>query len=126
MNTHTFLNILLANAMIWMFIDYVPSHYIIFYWIVSRMISRLIKHIYNIYINMGMRFELIWLDYFRFTSFYLFLPLEAILSYALLYCIFPEIKKNSPVLYRYNEDIHIDYILFVFDFSKIYQPKKTI
>lgn len=57
-----------------------------------RIVERVIKHIYNIYINMGLRFELIWMDYFRFSSFYVMYPLELLCSYTVIYMLYNDIK----------------------------------
>ena len=92
---HTLVNIILANWIVWGVFEIQGTHYAIFYWIVIRLVSRLQKHIYNIYINMGMRFELLWLDYFRFTNFYIMLPTEFAWSYFVIYSLFGDICEKG-------------------------------
>jgi hypothetical protein len=79
--------------MLWFVVDLVPNHPIVFYWMGIRLIERSIKHLYNVYINMGLRFELIWFDYFRLTAFYVLYPIEVIGSYTVLYFLFDQIKE---------------------------------
>jgi len=87
------MHILISSWMLFLVIELHPTHFIAFYWMLIRLTERSIKHIYNIYIQMGLRFELIWIDYFRFTSFYVLYPMEVICSYVVLYFMFPFIKR---------------------------------
>mmetsp|Transcript_24910 Transcript_24910/g.27561 ORF Transcript_24910/g.27561 Transcript_24910/m.27561 type:complete len:167 (+) Transcript_24910:197-697(+) len=89
---HTFMHIVISSWMLWLVIELHPSHFINFYWMLIRLTERIIKHVYNIYINMGLRFELVWLDYFRFSSFYVLYPLEVICSYIVIYFLYPHIR----------------------------------
>ena len=86
------MNIFVANFMIWGILELKKDHYFCFCWILARLVTRIIKHVYNIYINMGLRFELVWLDYFRFTSFYVLYPLENICSYILIYFVIDDLR----------------------------------
>jgi hypothetical protein len=120
-------NIVLANWIVWGVLELQNVHYMIFYWIVIRLVSRLQKHIYNIYINMGMRFELIWLDYFRFTSFYLMLPLEVLWSYVVIYNLFDYIKTNGTVWYTIPEiNFDLDNSLLAFFYVCVSIPSKLL
>ena len=120
---HTFVNIMIANWMVWGVIEIQNTHYIIFYWILIRIASRLIKHVYNIYINMGMRFQIVWLDYFRFTSFYLMLPLEVMCSYLVIYFLFSDIRLNGPKFFKIESiDFVVDYTLLIFMYFTISIP----
>lgn len=40
-------------------------------WVVLRCISRTIRHVYNAYLALNLKFEYYWVDYLRMTSFYL-------------------------------------------------------
>lgn len=86
------MHILIANWMIFGVLELQPTHYVAFFWIIIRVTERTIKHVYNIYINMGLRFELIWIDYFRLMSFYVLYPLETGISYAVIYSLYDDIK----------------------------------
>lgn len=79
--------------MLWFVIDLEPTHPVVFYWMVVRLVERSIKHVYNVYINMGLRFELIWFDYFRLNAFYIIYPIEVLSTYVVLYYLFDEIKE---------------------------------
>lgn len=81
------INILISNFMIFGIIykETFNNSYI-FYWIGARVISRGIKHMYNFYIYTLGRFQIVWMDYFRFNSFYIIYPAELItMAVALFY-----------------------------------------
>ena len=52
----------------------------------------MIRHFYNAYSAMDLKFEVYAIDYIRMTSFYLLYPLEYILSLWLVVKTLPEIS----------------------------------
>ena len=79
--------------MIWGVLDISPNAAdFAFSWVLIRLIQRSFKHFYNIYVNMGLRFEVIYLDYIRFYSFYLLIPVELLLSYQIILNSYSDIE----------------------------------
>mmetsp|Transcript_31013 Transcript_31013/g.30560 ORF Transcript_31013/g.30560 Transcript_31013/m.30560 type:complete len:174 (-) Transcript_31013:63-584(-) len=116
---HVFMHHLTTTWMLWFVIEMSPNHYINFYWMAIRVIERIIKHVYNVYIAMGLRFELVWLDYFRFSSFYVLYPLELLCSYAVIYHLYPDIRK----LFEYDlGGFTLDYGVCIFMYIGISIP----
>lgn len=95
------INILVSNFMLFAIIERFKT-YASFYWISARVLSRGVKHMYNFYINTLGRYEIIWMDYFRFNSFYLLYPVELITMGAAVYISRTEME-NSPKIFEYGE-----------------------
>lgn len=51
--------------------EFKPNAMITMTWVVLRCISRTIRHVYNAYLALNLKFEYYWVDYLRMTSFYL-------------------------------------------------------
>lgn len=62
------------------------------YWVLLRCLSKIIRHFYNAYSAMDLKFEVFAIDYLRMTSFYIMYPLEYILSLVLVFRTLPHIK----------------------------------
>ena len=76
---------------------------------------------------MGLRFELIWLDYFRFTSFYTLLPLELGCSYAVVWHLYGLIKPTLKPFHTFElfeQNIVIDYSVVIMLYVLISIPRK--
>ena len=96
LRNHIIIQIIVANWVAWGVLDCNESpaktEYLSFAWVIMRLSQRALKHLYNIYIDMGLRFEIIYFDLFRFNSFYVLVPLEFMLSYALIVQNFAQIQ----------------------------------
>ncbi len=57
-----------------------------------RCFSKIVRHFYNAYIAMDLKFEVYAIDYIRMTSFYVIYPAEYILSLILVIQTLPAIK----------------------------------
>ena len=55
-------------------------------------ISKIVRHFYNAYSAMDLKFEVFAIDYIRMTSFYIIYPLEYIYSLTLVINTLPVIK----------------------------------
>jgi Protein tyrosine phosphatase-like protein, PTPLA len=62
------------------------------YWVILRCVVKIIRHFYNAYAAMDLKFEVYAIDYIRMTSFYVLYPLEYLLSLTLVIKTIPEIK----------------------------------
>ena len=62
------------------------------YWVILRCLAKIMRHFYNAYSAMDLKFEVYAIDYVRMTSFYVFYPLEYILSLWLVIRTIPHIK----------------------------------
>ncbi len=62
------------------------------YWILLRSSSKIVRHFYNAYLAMDLKYELYFIDYFRMTSYYLLFVAEYIISLVLVIQTLPVIK----------------------------------
>lgn len=64
----------------------------IMHWVILRCVSKLIRHFYNAYLAMDLKFEVYVIDYIRMTSYYIIYVLEYIYSLILVIVALPELK----------------------------------
>ena len=57
---------------------------------------------YNFYINTLGRYEIIWMDYFRFNSFYLLYPAELITMGGAVYISIAKAKEENLIIFEYE------------------------
>ena len=62
------------------------------HWVILRCVQKIIRHFYNAYSAMDLKFEVYAIDYIRMTSFYFLYPLEYIYSLVIVLDVLPEIK----------------------------------
>ena len=82
------------------------------YWIAIRCINKQIRHLYNTYSAMGLKFTLYGFEFFRTTSFYVIYLVEYALINIMVLTALPEV---SPVLIPElpSLDSKFFYILFL-------------
>ena len=93
---------------------YQNSHYATL-WMVSRCVNKAIRHFYNAYLHMDLRFEIYSIDWFRMTSFYLTYTFEFLVGSLIVLTTIPELKKEPKVFRISALNFNIDY-LFVLVF----------
>ena len=54
------------------------------YWILLRSTSKVVRHFYNAYLAMDLKYEVYFVDYFRMTSYYLLYVAEYLISLTLV------------------------------------------
>ena len=69
---------------------------------------------YNFYIYTLGRFEIAWMDYFRFTSFYILYPLELLALSVAVYYLRSEMIKFYPFEEYKNHYVNYMYIAGIF------------
>ena len=111
---HTLINILVSNFFLLAILNQFEFHQASFYWISARVLSRGVKHMYNFYIYILGRFEIVWMDYFRFTSFYLLYPLEVLTMAVVVYCLREEMIKHYPFSEQNNIYVNSLHIAGIF------------
>jgi hypothetical protein len=75
-------------------------------------VNKIIRHFYNAYLHMDLRFEIYPIDWFRMSSFYVTYSLEYLISLLVVVTAIPEVKK-SPIIYK-NEFLNFSFdYLFV-------------
>jgi hypothetical protein len=60
--------------------------------VILRCLTKAMRHFYNAYSAMDLKFEVYAIDYLRMTSFYILYPLEYVLSLWLVTRTLPQIK----------------------------------
>jgi hypothetical protein len=60
--------------------------------VILRCLTKTMRHFYNAYSAMDLKFEVYAIDYLRMTSFYVLYPLEYVLSLWLVIRTLPHIK----------------------------------
>jgi len=57
-----------------------------------RCFSKIVRHFYNAYLAMDLKFEVYWIDYLRMTSFYVLYSFEYLISLLLVIVTMPKVK----------------------------------
>lgn len=114
---HHLTNIFIYNFILFGVIEYYPKpqHNIVLWWMLVRTLSTVIRNVYNIYVNMDLKFVYPGFDWFRMTTFYVLYSAEYILSILLVLTVFPYIKRTSIfkiTLIDHNNRLHFDYSWF--------------
>ncbi len=63
-----------------------------------RCVSKVIRHWYNAYLSLNLKFEYFLIDYCRMTSFYVLYVLEFVLMELLLWNAIPQVKKSAGMM----------------------------
>ena len=85
------------------------------YWVYLRCVSKLLRHSYNAYLALNLKFEYYWVDWLRMTSFYVLYVAEYLLSVILLIITLPFVKVNPETSYSLPNDLN-----FHFDLTLVY------
>ncbi len=80
MKTHVFVGLLINAWLLFGVVRYIKASEYAMHWVLLRCLQKIIRHFYNAYTAMELKFEVYAIDYIRMTSFYLFYPLEYIFS----------------------------------------------
>jgi hypothetical protein len=92
MKNHIFIGMIVNLWMVFGVIDFNRQSPYSMYWIVLRCVQKTIRHFYNAYSAMDLKFEVYAIDYARMTSFYVLYPAEYILSLIIVVNTLPHIK----------------------------------
>lgn len=92
MKTHIFVGMLINAWVLFGVVAYNKNTEYVMYWVLLRCVQKIIRHFYNAYTAMELKFEVYAIDYIRMTSFYLFYPLEYFLSLWLVINTLPHIR----------------------------------
>ena len=78
-----------------------------------RCVAKVVRHAYNAYLALNLKFEYFWVDWLRMTSFYVLYVLEYLLFIALTVSVLPKVKGTGYALP--NEiNFHLDMSLVYF------------
>mmetsp|Transcript_7216 Transcript_7216/g.6324 ORF Transcript_7216/g.6324 Transcript_7216/m.6324 type:complete len:230 (+) Transcript_7216:3-692(+) len=119
MRKHIFINIFVYNWILFGVIDFYPANSFVVPWIVLRCLSKIIRHFYNAYLAMDLRFEVYWIDYIRMTSYYVFYTVEYLYTLILVQITMPKVKLERPWSFdmpnslNFNFDYRIIYFLYI-------------
>jgi hypothetical protein len=61
-------------------------------WIVLRCLNKVVRHLYNAYVAMDLKFEVYFIDYIRMTSYYILYTIEYIYSLILVIVTLPKVR----------------------------------
>lgn len=92
MKTHIFVNMLINLWVLFGVIEFNVASPYVMHWVILRCVSKIIRHFYNAYTAMDLKFEVYAIDYIRMTSFYLIYPLEYVYTLILVVNTLPKIK----------------------------------
>jgi Protein tyrosine phosphatase-like protein, PTPLA len=92
MKTHIFLNMLINLWIVFGVIEYNRDSPYVMHWVILRCVQKTIRHFYNAYSAMDLKFEVYAIDYIRMTSFYVLYPAEYIYSLVLVINTLPKVK----------------------------------
>ena len=86
-------------------------------------LSKIVRHSYNAYLGLNLKFEYYWIDWLRMNSFYLLYTTEYALSILLLFAAIPNIKRESAQFIQMpneiNFDLDVTLIYFVLLFASV-------
>ena len=86
-----------------------------------RCVAKAVRHAYNAYLALNLKFEYYWIDWLRMTSFYVLYVAEYMLSVALIVSVIPHVKGTGYALP--NElNFHLDTSLLYFLVLSIIVP----
>ena len=92
MKTHIFVGMLINLWMLFGVVKLNPESTWLLHWIILRCVQKIVRHFYNAYTAMDLKFEVFAIDYIRMTAFYVLYPLEYLLSLALVVDTLPIVK----------------------------------
>ena len=96
---HVQINMAINMFILFGVIEYTPTsdagRSLINCWITIMCISKMIRHFYQTYGGLGLRFTYFPVDWFRMTSFYVVYSLEYLLSLLLVLLTIPAVKYNT-------------------------------
>lgn len=95
MSLYFILNTLSAYFIIFGVVEFFPRHMWVMAWILTRVLSKLIRYIYHTYTTMGFKFRFYPLDWCRMTAFYILYPAEYFLSVIIILATLPVTKANQ-------------------------------
>lgn len=80
----------------------------------------MIRHLYNAYLALDLKFEYYWVDYLRMTSFYFLYIAQYVLSVAIVIAFLPSIRESNmglrmmPNRLNFGVDVSLLYIMGLF------------
>ncbi len=92
MKTHIFVGMLVNIWILFGVINFNQESNHVIHWVVLRCVQKIVRHFYNAYTAMDLKFEVYAIDYIRMTSFYVLYPLEYIYSLILVVYTLPKVK----------------------------------
>lgn len=84
-------------------------------WVLLRCASKIIRHGYNAYLALNLKFEYYLIDYARMTAFYFLYSAEFLCSILLLISALPAIKRSNQMVMEMPNEFNFD-----FDFTLVY------
>lgn len=109
MKTHIFVGMIINLWILFGVIEFNQSSPWVMYWVMVRCLSKILRHFYNAYTAMDLRFELFAIDYIRMSAFYVLYPLEYILSLALVVDTLPRIKSRGVLQWTMPNAFNFDF-----------------
>ena len=92
MKTHIFVGMLINIWMLFGVIQFNKDSELVMHWVILRCVQKIVRHFYNAYTAMDLKFEVYAIDYIRMTSFYVLYPLEYLYSLLLVVKTIPVIR----------------------------------
>ena len=92
MKTHIFVGMMINLWILFGVIHFNKESVYVMHWVILRCVLKIIRHFYNAYTAMDLKFEVYAIDYIRMTSFYILYPLEYFYSLVLVVNTLPIIK----------------------------------
>lgn len=92
MKTHIFIGMLINLWILFGVIEFNRESPYVMHWVILRCVQKTIRHFYNAYSAMDLKFEVYAIDWLRMSSFYVLYPLEYIYSLVLVVNTLPKIK----------------------------------
>ncbi|CDW83743.1 UNKNOWN [Stylonychia lemnae] len=115
LKAHIFVNMLI-HAWIWFgVIEFNLQNEYVIYWVIVRSLSKVIRHFYNAYLAMDLKYEIYLIDYLRMSSYYIIYVIEYFLSLILVIQTLPVIKDGQMMTQRMPNFFNFD-----FDYQLVY------
>ena len=87
-----------------------------FYWVYLRCCAKVVRHLYNAYLALNLKFEYFWVDWLRMTSFYVLYVAEYFLGVALIIAVLPKVRGTGYTLpneFNVHIDLSLLYVLVI-------------
>ena len=92
MKKHVFIGLVINAWLLFGVIRFLKDSEYAMHWVLIRCAQKIIRHFYNAYIAMELKFEVYAIDYLRMTSFYVIYPIEYFYSLWLVIQTLPLVK----------------------------------
>lgn len=105
---HLLINMLLNAFVLEYVLCFQPEPALVTAWVVLRCVSKAVRHFYNAYLSLDLKFEYFLIDYSRMTSFYVLYVAEYALTVLLLWQAIPGVKQSAAMKINMPNALNLD------------------